>query len=402
MSDPARIHFKDATYDGQFARTLSAALDGCADLGEAFLAARAVRTCSGSAWWDAWSAVAERATTTATAAGAADDRVTARYAWFRAAEYHRQSYFFLRSHLTDERLRRGYAGQVSAFRSALALLPYPASAVQIPYQDVHLNGYWHTPDGSGAARPTVILPAGYDSSAESMFGVPDAVERGFNVLTYEGPGQGGALYEQGLHFGPEMETVVTPVIDWLVARPDVDASRIVFIGRSFGGYIGARAAAFEHRIAALVLDPAQPRMADRIPRGFVGAIAPHVVNLQMRMSANRAEFFGSRMATHGLHTIADYFAELRRFDMMPVADRISCPTLIVDAENDFAGGSADLLRDAMTSAPVTVVPLTAAEGADGHCGGIGQRVWAAKVYPWLRATLAGDEHAIRTSSAADR
>lgn len=387
MSDPARIYFKNAAYDGQFARTLSAAVDGCADLGEAFAAARAVRTCSGPAWWEAWSAAARRAAVTAAAAQQAGDLVSARCAYFRASEYHRQSYFFLRGDLKDERLRRGYAAQVSAFRSALTLLPYPAVAAQIPYEETHLNGYWHTPDGSGAARPTMVLPAGYDSSAETMFGVPDAVERGFNVLTYEGPGQGGVLYEQGLLFRPEMETVVTPVIDWLLARPDVDPSKIVFVGRSFGGYIGARAAAFDHRIAALVLDPAQPRMADRIPDGFVGTIAPHVVNAQMKVSANRAEFFRSRMVTHGLYTVGDYFAELRRYDMLAVADQISCPTLIVDAENDFAGGSAGLLRDAMTSAPATVVALTAAQGADGHCAGIGQRVWAATVYPWLLSTL---------------
>ncbi len=393
MNDPARIYFKDASYDGQFARTLSAAVDGSADLGEAFTAARTVRTCSGPAWWQAWSAAAGRADGVAAAARAAGDLVTARDAHFRASEYHRQSYYFLRSDLQDERLRSGYAAQVSAFRSAVELLPYPASAIQIPYQETHLNGYWHTPDGSGAARPTMVIPAGYDSSAESMFGVPDPIERGFNVLTYEGPGQGGALYEQGLYFFPETDAVVTPVIDWLFTRPEVDPSKVVLVGRSFGGYIAARAAAFEHRIAALVLDPAQPRMADRIPDGLVGRIAPHLVNVQMKMSANRAEFFGSRMATHGLHTIADYFAELRRYDMLPVADRITCPTLLVDAENDFAGGGSGLLRDAMTSAPTTLVALTAAQGADGHCAGIGQRVWAATVYPWLLATIgAADRH----------
>lgn len=399
MNDPARIYFKDPGYDGQFARTLSAAVDGCADLGEAFAAARAVRTCSGDAWWTAWSAAAERAAATAVAAEAAGDPVTARYAYFRASEYHRQSYFFLRGDLDDERLRRGYEAQVSAFRSAIALLPYAAITVQIPYQDTHLNAYLHTPDGCGAGRPTTVIPAGYDSSAESMFGVPDAVERGFNVLTYEGPGQGGMLYRQGLHFRPEMESVVTPVIDWLLTRPEVDPTRIVFVGRSFGGYIGARAAAFEHRIAALVLDPAQPRMADRIPDGFVGTIAPHVVNLQMKVSANRAEFFHSRMVTHGVHTIAEYFAELRRYDMMPFANQIACPTLILDAENDFAGGSAHLLAGAMSSASVTVVALTAAQGADGHCAGIGQRVWAATVYPWLLAAIGAPEHALDATSA---
>ena len=56
------------------------------------------------------------------------------------------------------------------------------------------------------------------------------------------------------------------------------------------------------------------------------------------MSADRAEFFGARMAAHGLDTIENYFAELRRFNVLRHASQITCPTLIVEAEHDFAGG----------------------------------------------------------------
>ena len=387
MSDPSKILFSNPSYDGQFTRTLAAALDGCADLGEAFAAARSVKSCTGENWHTAWAGAGERASAMATEASEAGDIVTARYAHLRASEYHRQSYYFLRSDPDDARLQQSYAAQVAAFRWGISLLAHPAEAVQIPYRDTHLCGYLFRPDDSGERRPTVVIPAGYDSTAESLFGVPDAIERGFNVLTYEGPGQGGVLYHQRLYFTPDTESVVTPVVDWLVSRPEVDPAQIVLIGRSFGGYIAARAAAFDHRIAALVLDPAQPRMADRLPEGFVGKIAPHVVNAQMRLSGTRAEFFGARMVTHGLHSIPDYFAELGKFDMVAVAGRIQCPTLIIEAENDFAGGSSGLLRDAMT-APVEVRNLTAKQGADGHCAGLGQRVWAGTVYPWLLSTLA--------------
>jgi len=75
-------------------------------------------------------------------------------------------------------------------------------------------------------------------------------------------------------------------------------------------------------------------------------------------------------------------------DMLGVADQITCPTLIVEAENDFAGGSGSLLRDAM-AAPVELVNLTEQEGAGGHCGGLGQQLWVGRVYPWLAGVLAG-------------
>ena len=45
------------------------------------------------------------------------------------------------------------------------------------------------------------------------------------------------------------------MVDWLRARPEVDRRRISLIGQSFGGYLTARAAAYEHRLAGLVTDP---------------------------------------------------------------------------------------------------------------------------------------------------
>jgi hypothetical protein len=113
-----------------------------------------------------------------------------------------------------------------------------------------------------------------------------------------------------------------------------------------------------------------------------------VVAAQMRISPGRAEFFGARMAAHGLHATDDYFAELRRFTMLEVAAQISCPTLIIEADHDFAGGSGELLRGLLTC-PAHLVALPASQGADGHCAGLGQQVWAQTVYGWLARTLAG-------------
>ncbi len=44
-----------------------------------------------------------------------------------------------------------------------------------------------------------------------------------------------------------------PAVDFALALPEVDADRIVLVGMSLGGYPAARAAAFEHRVAACVL-----------------------------------------------------------------------------------------------------------------------------------------------------
>ena len=72
--------------------------------------------------------------------------------------------------------------------------------------------------------------------------------------------------------------------------------------------------------------------------------------------------------------------------MLDVADQITCPTLILECEGDFAGGGGHVLAQAMT-APTNLVELTVADGAGGHCGGLGQQVWEGHVYNWLARTL---------------
>lgn len=378
------ILFRDDMYDGQLARTLSNAYSGLADLGEAFAAARAVKHAEPSAWYSAWHAMAEH---TEGLAERIADPVGSASARLRASEYHRQSYFFLRHDIADPRLQNGFRAHVENFAAALPHLGVHAERLAIPYEGLTLKAYLFAPDDSGAARPTILFPAGYDSSAEDGWAYArPALERGYNVVSFEGPGQGASLYTDGLFFRPDFEAVLTPVVDAVIARPDVDPAAVVLVGRSFAGYLAPRGAAYEHRLAALVCDPAQPDMAQHLPQGLLGAVAVPAATVISALSRNQREFFGARMAAHGIHSISDYFDALREFTMLPEAAQIACPTLIVECDDDFAGGGGQLLADALT-APHELVHLTAADGAAGHCAGLGQRVWDGVVYDWLHRTV---------------
>jgi dienelactone hydrolase len=55
----------------------------------------------------------------------------------------------------------------------------------------------------------------------------------------------------------DWENVVPDMFDVLAGEADVDAQRIVLVGRSFGGVIAPRGAAGEHGLAALIVDPGQ-------------------------------------------------------------------------------------------------------------------------------------------------
>lgn len=72
--------------------------------------------------------------------------------------------------------------------------------VRIPFQNTTLPGYLCLVDGNGTSRPTLIVHTGFDGTGEKLyFGVAKfAIDRGYNVLIFEGPGQGEMIRVQGM------------------------------------------------------------------------------------------------------------------------------------------------------------------------------------------------------------
>jgi dienelactone hydrolase len=325
--------------------------------------------------------------------------VSARRAYLRASEYYRQATFYARTDLGDPVLHAAYTAHVSAFRSALPLLDHATSVMDVSVGDVIARGYLFQPDDSGHPRPTIIAPAGYDSTAEAgySFTAKAALERGMNCLTFEGPGQGGVLYQDRVTMRADYEAVVTPVIDWLLQQDGVDPSRLVLFGRSFAGYLAPRAATAEPRLAALICDPAQYDFAAAVQKQTGDEVwrrlQDHDPTLDADLNAillaepHKANGFRWRMAAHGVSTLSDYLRHMATFSLVGLADRISCPTLALAGEGDFANtGQLNAFADALT-VPVTKHVFTVAEGAGGHCEGLGQERLEQYVYGWLARTL---------------
>jgi hypothetical protein len=104
----------------------------------------------------------------------------------------------------------------ACFDAAIGLWPTPTAKVEVPYEGTTLKGYWLSPDPGTSRRPVAILNNGSDGSAVDMLvmGAVAAIERGWHALIFDGPGQGAALYEDGLPFRFDWEKVVTPVVDF--------------------------------------------------------------------------------------------------------------------------------------------------------------------------------------------
>ncbi len=225
--------FDDEAFSFETLRTTGFAAYGGADLGEVLTTARHIGEGDEAGWHQAWKATAQRVAKIGEQALASGHRVSAREALLRASNYYRTAAaFLLEKPATDPEMTLLSAGQHDTFAAAAALFDTPVQAVSIPYEDTTLPAYLFLVDDPGAARPTIIYNSGYDSTREESYFViaAAALRRGYNVLAFDGPGQGAALREQRLVMRPDWEAVITPVVDYALTRGEIAADKIVVLG----------------------------------------------------------------------------------------------------------------------------------------------------------------------------
>lgn len=220
-------------------RALFLATYGGADFGECAQAVERVGDGGVDAWHREWSATAEDLVQMGDASAAAGHPVSAREAYLRACTYYRTSYMPLFGAPTDERLQATFAREVESFAKAAPLWDMPVELVEIPFEDgVSLPGVYVRCEDTANPRATIVHVNGYDSNIHEMFvaHVGAALRRGYNVLLFDGPGQGRNLICDKLPMRPDWENVVRPVVDFALRQPDADDRRLVLAGWSWGGF----------------------------------------------------------------------------------------------------------------------------------------------------------------------
>jgi len=393
--------FTTRDFNSQLQRTLGKVYVGAASVGETMTIADGIEDGNLESWHAGWRNLAESLEARGIEESAAGRRETARRLFLRATEAFRQAGFFHRVDLDCAELQTTWRRSAACFQAALGLTSHRCDAVRIPFEGRALHGYLIVPEAGTGPWPTLLLPSGYDSSAEeaTLMNGLSALERGYAVLAVDGPGQGKTLYdpETRAFMRPDYEAVMTAVIDFASTRSEIDPGKLAAIGCSFGGYLVPRGAAGETRLTALVADPGQfdigaallamlpPALGERIDEDSGEAVDAFE---KLAQSPDGALLFRPRMAAHGVATVQAYVRHLRGFQNRDNAPRVTCPSLICDNEIDVVStGQGRQLSDAMTGAPVDVVVFTAAEGAGGHCEGMGREMFDERVYPWLDKVL---------------
>lgn len=116
---------------------------------------------------------------------------------------------------------------------------------KIPYNGSYLPAIKISPVGE--KKGTILLHGGMDSFLEEWyFMMKYLANDGYEVIGFEGPGQGAALIKAGLPMEITWEKPTTAILDYF------NLDNVTLIGFSVGGWLCLRAAAFESRIKRVV------------------------------------------------------------------------------------------------------------------------------------------------------
>ncbi|HEY1791781.1 MAG TPA: alpha/beta fold hydrolase [Opitutaceae bacterium] len=361
------------------------------DTGETLQTIAGLKAGDALGWYAAWQATGDRV---AALAARTRDQIGRGQALLRAHSYYRTAEFFLPPH--DPKRPAIWKKNVNAFYLGLDVLGVKYERLVVPYGQYHLNAVYYPGPTGAEHRPLLMFVGGYDETMEETYLSMAAAthQHGYSVLTYEGPGQGSVIREQGLVFTPEWEKPNGAVLDAFLGehpRPP----KIVLMGASLGGYLAPRAAAFDRRIDGVV---AYDEFYDggaissrNVPK-FAFWLKAHgydgVLTFLSRLKSDPGKIWAQE---NGMWVFGakDPFALLEAFKsytLAPVASRIDVDVLIFAGTDDHfvpLEQVEEFKRSLVHARSVTSVVFDRASGGSEHCQLGAPSLWHAALFDWL-------------------
>ena len=241
----------------------------------------------------------------------------------------------------------------------------------------------------GSCLPTVSYPigprarfffGGFDSYIEELTSaflfLRDA---GYEVIAFEGPGQGGALNDSGLHMTPAWHRPVKAVLDHF------ELEHVTLAGLSMGGCLAMRAAAFEPRVDRVVAYDVYPdalgttlNQVNSFQRTLVKTMlrlrAAPVVNAVAKRAARRSPIaqwgLDEGMHVTGASSPYGYFQRTKAYVTADVSALVKQDVLLLAGSEDHLVPMAHFHRQIrmLTNArSITARLFTGSESAASHC-----------------------------------
>lgn len=334
------------------------------------------------------------------------DPINVRDSWFSASHYYRRADVYIHRDWSNPLIETVWDEQTAAFDKAIAALPIPGKRIKIPSSEYNITveAIWYAASDDPTAKlPTMIVGNGFDAAQEDSYHYycAAALSRGWNCITYEGPGQNTVRRTQDMGFMPEWERVATPVVDYVLAEKAhvVDADRLVLVGNSFGGYLAARAAAFEPRLSAVVLVGGVWDVYAGFSKQFQGDLVSiyeagnftefddTVLSLR---DANQLPTQAAWGLDYGLwtfktHSPSQFLNLTKLYKIEDVIRRIKMPVFVGDAElENIFPGQAKKVKDALGDKG-TFYEFMGVAGY--HCQSGAQQELVRTIFAWLNKNL---------------
>jgi pimeloyl-ACP methyl ester carboxylesterase len=373
---------KDLEADWQLRRTLEHMGEQSAEIGDVLFAAKRIDPKSHSSWGAEWGRLGDRLMKDGDAALNGKHRISARECYLRACNMYRNGEYGTVP--SDPMHRRLWEKSVRAFQTGMKLFDFPIEAVEVPFEDMKLPGYFLRPDDSSTKRPTLIFCGGNDSSLEElvMFSGFAAVRRGYNFFAFDHPGHRGAvhLYQEKAVRTPFFEKPFGAALDLLQTLAGVD-DRIALTGISGGGLAVIRVAIFDKRIKALI--PNSPiydyfEMGRKFWEGILKVpnfLLDRMLDRKLAKAPIRKAFWEfSRWIMPGRElSLKEWTKEIYKIEEYNLTDllpRIDCPVLAMvgDGEGEELMRQAkEFIRLISSKKKDLYVFSLAKDGTDDHC-----------------------------------
>lgn len=249
--------------------------------------------------------------------------------------------------------------------------------VELPFQGGTLPAWFHLPpDWDGEPVPTVLACGGMDAPKElnvSLYG-DKLLQRGFAVLSVDGPGQGEAPI-RGVHMQTSNWVDAGEVwMDFLHSRPEVDDDRIAAFGLSFGSFWMTQVAA------------TQPSL-----RGCAVGLVCHEPGGHTIFEQASPTFKARYMWMAGIDDEDAFDAFAQTLDLTALVEGMQVPWLVIAGEDDELspiGYSYDLVGRSGSSSSLLVYEAErhAFSGAPSTVHGPN---WNTYAYDWLLDRVEG-------------
>lgn len=245
----------------------------------------------------------------------------------------------------------------------------------VPFGNLTLIAYRF---GRPQCRGTIVLFGGFDSYVEELFPmVSEFARRGYDIVTFDGPGQGGMLEDQHVPMTADWHHPVAAVLDVL------GLDDVTLIGMSLGGCLVIRAAAFERRVQRVVaydvMTDFHECLTHQLPQALrplvgalehTGALMDALMNIASSQRAVIEWGLQQAMRVFGVKTPHQAFLTARAYRTDDVSSRVTQDVLLLAGAEDHYVPLDQLWTQARTLTHVrslTARVFTRQEQGHAHC-----------------------------------